>query len=277
MTSARPDPRPSLGDGTGEAFRSRIPPLIPARAVEETGCAHAMFTTRVGGVSRGKFAALNLSYGVGDDTPAVAENRRRIASTWGASLERLVEAAQVHGNRVAVVGAAEAGTVIAATDALVTDAAGIWLAVYAADCVPLLIVDPDRPAVGALHAGWRGTASGIALTLLETMARSFCTKPDRVCVTLGPAIGGCCYEVDTPVARAMAHAPWWPAAARRTGAERWRLDLREALRQQLVAAGVQDASIETNPACTKCRSDLFFSHRRDGTTGRLAGCIRLPE
>jgi YfiH family protein len=141
----------------------------------------------------------------------------------------------------------------------------------------MLIVDPDRPAVGALHAGWRGTASGIAPALLKTMAERFRTRPDRVRVTLGPAIGKCCYEVDAPVARAMAYAPWWGAAARPTGRGRWHLDLREALRRQLVTAGVPDASVETVRECTMCRPDLFFSYRRERVTGRLAGCIRLCE
>lgn len=272
MTSAELGPRPRVGDGVPQSV-----PFIPARAVEDTGRARAVFTTRSGGTSTGAFATLNLSFAVGDDACAVSENRRRFADAWGVAPAGLVEAAQVHGNRVAAVDARASGTTVPAADGLVTDTPGIWLAVYAADCVPVLVIDPDRPAVGVLHAGWRGTASGIAPALLRTMAERFRTRPDRVRAALGPAIGGCCYEVDAPVARAMAHASWWPAATRRTGAARWHLDLREAIRRQLVAAGVPDASIEMCPECTMCRADLFFSYRRDRVTGRLAGCIRLSE
>ncbi|HLJ61870.1 MAG TPA: peptidoglycan editing factor PgeF [bacterium] len=274
MTSAELGPRTRVGDGTP---RSAVVPLMPARVVEDTGRARAAFTTRAGGASEGAFASLNLSFTVGDDARAVSENRRRFAAAWGVAPADLVEAAQVHGNRIAAVDARAAGTTVPASDGLVTDTPGIWLAVYAADCVPVLVVDPDRPAVGVLHAGWRGTAAGIAPALLQTMTERFRTRPDRVRAALGPAIGGCCYEVDGPVARAMAHASWWPTAARRSGAERWHLDLREALRRQFVAAGVPEASIEMRPECTRCRADLFFSYRRDGVTGRLAGCIRLVE
>jgi YfiH family protein len=251
------------------------PPLLRARDVEATGCARAAFTTRLGGVSRGRFAAFNLSYAVGDDARAVADNRRRLARAWECGPERLVEAAQVHGNRVAVATPEAAGTVVPGVDGLVTDEPGLWLIVYVADCVPLLVVDPDRPAVGALHAGWRGTAAGAASVLLDVMGRAYGTRPERVRAALGPAIGGCCYEVDAPVAAAMSPSPWWPAAARCAGPERWRLDLREAVRRQLRAAGVPEASIETIGACTMCRPDVFFSYRRDRTTGRMAGCIRV--
>ncbi len=271
MISADASARAGVSGPDGPAPHG--PPMLRARDVEATGCARAAFTTRLGGGSRGRFAAFNLSYAVGDGARAVADNRRRLARAWGCGSERLVEAAQVHGNRVAVATPEAAGTVLPGVDGLVTDAPGLWLIVYVADCVPLLVVDPDRPAVGALHAGWRGIASGAARALLEAMGRAYGTRPWRVRAALGPAIGGCCYEVDAPVAAAMSRSAWWPAAARRTGAERWRLDLREAVRRQLAAVGVPEASVETVGACTMCRPDLFFSYRRDRTTGRMAGCI----
>jgi len=267
---------PRGGDAGGAAVRPPDAlPLLPARTLEATGCARAAFTTRRGGVSSAAFAALNLSFAVGDARGAVRENRRRLAAAWGVGLASLVEAAQPHGNRIAAVGPGAAGTVVPGVDALVTDAPGIWLAVSVADCVPLLVVDPDRPAVGALHAGWRGVASGIVPALLAEMGRRFRTRPGRLRAAAGPAIGPCCYEVDEPVARAMASASWWPDAAHRTGPGRWRLDLREAVRRELVAGGVAPDAVEVLPGCTMCRPDLFFSYRRDRVTGRLAGCIRL--
>ena len=109
------------------------------------------------------------------------------------------------------------------------------------------------------------------------MRDAFGTDPQDCVAELGPAIGGCCYEVDRPVARAMEGAPWWPAAARPTGPDRWHLDLRLAVRRQLVDAGVPDARITTSPFCTGCRPDLFFSYRRDGVTGRMAACIAIRQ
>ena len=108
---------------------------------------------------------------------------------WRAKPERLVEAAQVHGRAVACVGRDAAGTVVPDVDALVTETPDVWLAVYAADCVPLLVVDPERPAVGALHAGWRGAAAGIVPALLEVMGARFGTRPHSLRAALGPAIG----------------------------------------------------------------------------------------
>ena len=252
-------------------------PLLAAPRLEGTGCARAAFTTRRGGVSAGPFASLNLSYGVGDAAGAVRENRRRLCLAWGASPGSAVEGAQVHGRRVAIVGRAEAGGVVPEADALVTDTPDVWLAVHAADCVPLLLVDPERPAVGALHAGWRGAAAGIVRVLVDVMRARFAARPERVRAALGPAIGPCCYEVDVPVARAMDGRPWWPEAATQTRPGRWRLDLRAAIIGELRASGVPAGSVEVVGGCTACEREQFFSYRRDGTTGRLAGCIRLRE
>ena len=252
-------------------------PLLGAPGVDGTGRAEAVFTTRAGGVSTGSYAALNLSFGVGDAPDAVRENRRRLAETWTARPERLVEAAQVHGRTVAFASRDAAGTVVGGADALVTDTPEIWLAIFAADCVPLLVVDPDRPAVAALHAGWRGTAAGIVAALLEVMAARFGTRPDRLRAALGPAIGPCCYEVDAPVAHAMAGEAWWPEVATPTRPGRWQLDLRGAVRRQLLRGGVAADAIEVIGGCTACDRERFYSYRRDRVTGRLAGCIRLRE
>lgn len=259
--------------------------MIPAESLRRTGIVEAMFTTRLGGVSRGPFESFNLAHGFGDDPGAVSLNRRRLCDRLGTEPACLAEAEQVHGTAVAVL---EAGSGAAArsacevparrapgADALLTNRRGVWLVIYAADCVPVLIADPRTPAVAAVHAGWRGTAKNIAGTTLARMHEAFGTDPADCVAELGPAIGGCCYEVDAVVARAMAAAPWWPAAARATGPDRWHLDLRVAVRRQLVAAGVPDRQIATVPYCTACRPDLFFSYRRDGTTGRMAACIAI--
>lgn len=234
-------------------------------------------------MSRGPYHSLNLAYSVGDDPEAVSQNRLRLAAVLGTAPDTPVEAEQVHGNRAMVLAAGTGdprstrGGPIRGVDALVTDRRGLWLAIYAADCVPVLLVDVRTPAAAAIHAGWRGTAAGIIPETIARMRDVFGTDPEWCTVELGPAIGGCCYEVDLPVARAMEKASWWPAAARATGPERWHLDLRTAIRSQLIEAGVPAGRIAVVPLCTACRSDLFFSYRRDGVTGRMAARISLLE
>jgi YfiH family protein len=257
--------------------------LIPAPSLDGTGLVRAAFTTRLGGVSRGPYHSLNLAYSVGDDPDAVSQNRLRLAGVLGAAAAVPVEAEQVHGGRAGVLATgigdpqpASRGP-IPGVDALVTNRRGVWLAIYAADCVPVLLVDTRTPAVAAIHAGWRGTAAGIVPETIARMGEAFGTDPERCAVELGPAIGGCCYEVDLPVARAMEKAPWWPEAARATGPERWHLDLRTAIRRQLLQAGIPSGRIAVVPLCTACRPDLFFSYRRDGITGRMAARISLLE
>lgn len=247
--------------------------LIPAPSLDGIGLVRAAFTTRLGGASVGPYRSLNLARTVGDDPEAVSTNRGRLAALLGMAPHALAEAEQVHGSRTAVVEAG--GGPIRGVDALVTSRVGLWLAIYAADCVPVLLVDTKTPGVAAVHAGWRGTAAGIVPETIARMRHAFGTDPEQYTATLGPAIGGCCYEVDLPVARAMEQAPWWPEAARATGPERWHLDLRTAIRRQLMDAGVPPGRIASVPLCTACRPDLFFSYRRDGVTGRMAACISL--
>jgi purine-nucleoside/S-methyl-5'-thioadenosine phosphorylase / adenosine deaminase len=251
--------------------------VLRARTLEAAGAARAVFTTRQGGTSGGPYRSFNLSYAVGDARPAVARNRRLAAAAVGADPRRLVEAQQVHGAGAAVVGPGDAGRIVPAVDALLTDSTAVWLAIHTADCVPVLIVAPDRPAVAAVHAGWRGVAAGVVPAVLGRLRAAFRCDPARCLVALGPSIGGCCYEVDRPVAGAMGGAPWWPRAARRAAPGKWYLDLKQAIREQLTGAGVPANHIDVTPGCTRCQPDLYFSYRRERATGRMAACIRLCE
>lgn len=250
-------------------------PLLRPGAFLATGVAAAAFTTRQGGVSGGPYRSLNLSYAVGDVRTAVARNRRRAAAAIGAVPGRLVEAQQVHRAGVALVGPHDAGRTLPGVDALVTDSPDVWLAVHTADCVPVLILDPARPAIAAVHAGWRGVAAGAVPAALGRLRTAFHSDPGRCLAALGPAVGGCCYEVDATVAGVMGEAPWWPRASRPGAPGKWYLDLREAIRAQLGASGVPAERIETIPGCTRCQPDLYFSYRRERVTGRMAACIRL--
>ncbi len=249
--------------------------------------ATAAFTTRGGGVSAGSYASLNLGNGSGDDPAAVAANGRLLADALGFRPADLARLRQVHGAEVAVVDRpGPPGGPIGEFDAAVTDRPGVVLLVLAADCVPVLLVDGQRPAVGAVHAGWRGVVADAPGAAVRRMAEAFGSRPASLRAAIGPCIGPCCYEVDEPVAERFAAAglpfdgPSAGAIARpapeREGRRRWRLDLAAAVRARLRAAGLAPAAIETAGLCTGCRADLLFSHRRDGPrTGRQAGLVWL--
>jgi hypothetical protein len=230
---------------------------------------HAVFT-RLGGVSQGHFATLNVGGSVGDDEQAVAENHQRIYAALGLGAGQVVTTRQVHGNRVAIVDGRQAGTVVPNTDGLATATPGLGLLLRFADCQPILLYDPEHHALGLAHAGWRGVAQGIARRAVEAMQEAFGSQPAALLAGLGPAIGPCCYTVGHEVAAAMGYVlPDWKAAMELQGEDHWRLDLSAANAQLLAAAGV--THIEQAGICTACRNDEFFSHRADGgRTGRFA-------
>lgn len=237
---------------------------------------HAVFT-RLGGVSRGPFASLNVGRSVGDDRAAVAENHARIYSYLGLSADRVATASQVHSNRIAVVMNDDGGRIFPNADGLVTNQPGVALMLRFADCQPILLYDPVHHALGLVHAGWRGVAQGAVRRAVETMRHAFGSRPEELIAGLGPAIGVCCYTVGHEVAAVMGYAlPDWNEVLRPEGSDKWRLDLSAANAQQLAAAGVQQ--IEQAHLCTGCHHDEFFSHRADhGHTGRFAVVAFLQD
>lgn len=239
------------------------------------GVVHA-FTTRTGGASTGPWAWLNLGRGSSDDPRTVAANRARVLEALGAGGWAHVETAQVHGDVVAVVGRADDGQVIPGADGLATAEPGVVLAVHAADCVPVLLADPRARVVAAVHAGWRGIAAGVAVQAVLVLADRFGSRPEDLRAALGPAILACHYEVDEPVVARLRRWPWWEDVLTPSRPGHWRMDLHGAVRRQLVDAGVPPAQVETLAWCTYEHPDLFYSYRRDGTTGRQAALIALP-
>lgn len=226
---------------------------------ETRGLLHGFFGRR-GGVSTGSFASLNLSSQLGDVAQAVAANWQRVGRALpGVAFVRM---RQVHGVRVARVD--DADSVIGEADGMIARAAGLGLAVLTADCVPILCVAPAAHAVMVLHAGWRGTLGGIAAAGLAEAQRWLGVAPAAWHVALGPSIGGCCYEVETPLGERFVDR-WgaMPDAWRPAGAH-GQLDLRAANRHILRAQGVPDSQIVQVGPCTSCQSDEFFSHRRSG-------------
>lgn len=249
------------------------------------GIVHA-FSTRQGGVSRPPFDTLNLGQSVGDDSAAVEENRRRLFGAFGIDAARVVRAWQAHGDGVLRVDAGLTGRPgfpgclldeRAKFDALITRLPGLALVVTTADCLPILIHDPIRAAVAAVHAGWRGTAKRIAARALGAMREAYGTDPADCRAAIGPGIRGCCFEVDAAVTDSMAAAlPNWEKHARANRSGHWLLDLAEVNRAILEAAGVRADCIEDVGLCTSCRNALFFSHRAEkGRTGRMMNFILL--
>jgi YfiH family protein len=239
------------------------------------GLIHAVLT-RIGGVSQGPYATLNLGHTVGDDLAAVEENHRRALGALGLGSGKVVSAYQVHGARVGVVGRAHLGTVQPATDALVTAVPAVPLLMRFGDCAPLLFFDPVRRVVGMAHAGWRGVVVGTIEATVRTMTERVGCTPADLWAGIGPTIGPCCYAVGSEVAAAVEGAcPSGTNVVRRVNGRIY-LDLPAAVRAQLRAVGVEQ--IEDADLCTACRVDEFFSHRAEhGHTGRFGVVMEMLE
>lgn len=248
--------------------------LLRAFNLQAVGVPHA-FTTRRGGVSRGAFASLNLGRGVDDDPGAVAQNRGVVLRALGFHPRQHVETSQVHGSVVAAIAEGDRGTKVDGADGMVTADPGVVLAVHAADCVPILFADLRTRMVAAVHAGWKGTAAGIAFEAVKVIVDRFGAHPEDLLVAIGPAIGPEHYEVGRPVIERFEVWSWWQEVAIPNARGRWQLDLRAANRRQLIDSGVLPEHIEVLDYCTYCRADLFFSHRRDRITGRMGALIGL--
>ncbi|HJZ84164.1 MAG TPA: peptidoglycan editing factor PgeF [Polyangia bacterium] len=255
-------------------MRDRVPllrsPMVPAPFVHG-------FSTRAGGVSGAAYASLNLGAKWGDDPARVRENRRRFLRA--ASIGQLLSLTQVHGADVVIIDAERAAEPEAVArsrgDALACDLSGIALGIYSADCIPILLADPETGAFAAAHAGWRGTVAGVAAAVVRALVQRYRTNPAHLRVALGPSIGPCCFEVGEEVA-ARFQAPFVRPGASRNG--RPTVDLRAANQAVLVSAGVPAHQIDALPACTACDPARFYSFRRDGreTGQHVAFITRQP-
>lgn len=226
-------------------------------------------STRHGGVSPAPFASLNLGKST-DDAPAnVAENRRRLCTALGFAPRQLAWSKQVHEDKTCVV-TAPGGT--EGFDALVTNVPGILLAVSMADCTPILIYDLKNNAIGAVHAGWPGTAAGIVGKTLRRMAEQFGTQGADCFAYIGTCIDECSFEVGEEV------AVKFDAGFKRFDPEKRKffVDLKKANTAQLLAFGVPATQIEISSYSTVLNNDDYFSHRKEkGSTGRMMAVIGL--
>jgi YfiH family protein len=258
----------SLAPSSELCITAEGPTVVAFPELEASGVCAAV-STRLGGVSEGPFASLNLGRGVGDDPDRVAENRRRLLAGVGLEGRRLVGGHQVHGDAIARA-TPDGPDELPGVDALYTTDTRVALRVLVADCTPVFVVAPDVGAVAAAHAGWRGTLAGVAGKLVRRLVTDLGARPSAMRAAIGPAAGRCCYEVgDEVLAAYRAAYPWADdhIAGRR-------LDLHGLNRRQLVEAGVPAERIAVADLCTICHPELFFSYRRDGRrSGRMLAVI----
>ncbi|MBD5550682.1 MAG: peptidoglycan editing factor PgeF [Lachnospiraceae bacterium] len=271
--------------------------------LERTGVVRHLFSTRMGGVSEGIYASMNLSYTRGDEKEAVDENYHRIAACLDSKVEDMVCSDQTHTDHIRLVTAEDKGKGVIRpkdyrdVDGLITQEKGIVLCTFYADCVPLFFVDPVKKAIGLSHSGWRGTVQKIGKKTVEEMGKAFGTDPKDVRAAIGPSICQDCYEVSEDVIEEFRKA--FPEAA--AGAEslefpglrsesrgrvrllwyptkpgKYQLDLWEANRQIMLEAGIPETQIEVTDLCTCCNPDLLFSHRAShGKRGNLGAFMKL--
>lgn len=248
------------------------------------GLAHG-FSTRPGGVSRGFCAGLNLGYNRGDDPDCVRENFRQFCTAIGGTFDGIIKTRQVHRNHVQPVTAADAGMDLIApapweTDGLVTDVPGLCLTVFSADCVPVLLYDPTRRCIAAVHSGWRGTALSIAVRAVEQMTRDYGCDPGHILAAIGPSISMCCFEThaDVPTELTAALGKQISPFVDELPGEKFRVDLKGIIRHTLLHAGLDPAHIAVSDHCTACRTDLYWSHRLLGDQrGSMAAMIQLTK
>lgn len=228
------------------------------------------FLGRGGGVSRGEWASLNVGRRTDDDPDAVAENWSRVRSRFrGVEIATML---QVHGTHVARV--SDPVGRYPDTDGLATDIPGVAVGVLTADCVPVLMVAPTHGVALAVHAGWRGTLAGIAAEAVAVACRDFDLDPVQLLVALGPAIGGCCYEVDARIGAEIERRWGTMREAWHSGPERGMLDLRLVNQRILVESGVPASQVVQVGPCTACERDVYFSHRRsNGRAGRQISLV----
>ncbi len=255
----------------------QFPKLTACGAVRHT------FSTRYGGVSRGEFSSMNLSFNRGDKRENVLKNYELLCDAVGIDTKNLVLSKQTHTSNVLTVTKEHCGTGITLPsfediDGLVTNQSGVALVTQYADCTPLLFCDPVKRVIATSHAGWRGTVQLIGKVTVEKMRDEFGCNPKDIIAGIGPCIGQCCYEVDEPVYNAFAKIsfinPQDIFITKPNG--RYMLNLVEANRLILINSGVLPENIDASDICTCCNSEDLHSHRATGgKRGNLAAIIEL--
>lgn len=262
-------------------------PYLEYPLLTDTKIVHHGFSTRLGGVSQGCYASMNLSFTRGDDEAAVRENYHRIAKSIGVKCENMVLSQQTHTTNVRVVTEKDKGKGIVKpldytdVDGMVTNIHGICLVTFYADCVPLYFVDPVQKAIGLSHSGWRGTVGKIGKETIRKMEEQYGSDPKDILVAVGPSICKDCYEVSEDVILEFQKnfkERYWKDLFYRKENGKYQLDLWKANEIIFKESGILPEHIAVTNVCTHCNSEILYSHRTSGDRrGNLAAFLALKE
>lgn len=240
------------------------------------------FCTRRGGVSRGDYKSLNMSFKEGDEDNHVLQNWRRLSEAFSIPLEQFLVVNQVHKDDIFIVkpyGGYFSSRAELDYDGIMTDRAALAICVKTADCVPVFIVDRVKKIIAVIHAGWRGSALGISAKAAHLFVDKYGSTPRDILAAIGPSIGQCCYQVDKAAADEFLQLPdhkLFLSAGKKAGL--WTLSLAEANRRQLIDSGIPEKNIDVSDMCTLCNQDKFFSHRGSGgITGRQVNFMMIRQ
>lgn len=259
-------------------------PYLTYNALSQIPFIRHAFSTRLGGVSKGVCESMNLAFGRGDDRETVLENYRLICNSAGFEYESLCSSVQIHEAMVQVVDESDRGHGIlrerqwTSADALVTNSKDVTLVTYYADCTPVFFVDTKTHAIGLAHAGWRGTVSRICVNTVKKMEEAFGTKAEDLICAIGPVIGKCCYEIDSACADEFKALDEIDTKAILTdkGNGKFMADLALTNKLLLMSVGVKEENIIISDLCTKCNSELLWSHRAtNGNRGTMAAFMKI--
>ena len=254
-------------------------PYLSYPLLEGTGAVKHGFSTKLGGVSTGSCATMNISTTRGDDPEAVAENRRRIGAAIGVRPEDMTYTHQTHTTNVAVVRAEDRGRRFLETDGMVTNVPGICLVTFYADCVPLFLVDPVKKAIGLSHSGWRGTVGKMGKVTVQALMREYGSRPEDIVAAIGPSICQDCYEVSEDVIdrfRDSFNEAVWPKLFYRKENGKYQLDLWRANEEVFLETGIRRENLAVTNLCTHCNQEVLFSHRATGEKrGNLSAFLAL--
>lgn len=258
-------------------------PFLACDGFDTAGGIRHGFSTRQGGVSQGIWASMDLGFRRGDDPEHVRENYRRFCAAIGTDCGKIVKTHQVHKDLVRPVTGSDIIFDVCESapyeaDGLITDVSGLCLTVYSADCVPVLLYDPARRCVAAVHSGWRGTALNIAGKAIQQMVRDYGCRVENILAAVGPGISRCCFETHSDVPQAMIDA-FGPMAQPHIAAlenGKFHVDLKGIIRSCLLDAGVTAEHIAVSTHCTACLPEYYWSHRILGDhRGSMAAIIAL--
>lgn len=261
-------------------------PYLTYKKLEDIDFIKHGFSTRLGGVSKGIFSSMNLAFNRGDNRQDVVENYHRLCDSMGVDFDTLIASAQDHHTYVRVVTSKDCGVGITrprdmqSVDALVTAEKDVTLVTYYADCTPLFFVDTEKRVIALAHAGWRGTVGRIGGKVIDKMRSEFGCNPKDIVCAVGPAISKCCYEVDKACADEFYNLKdldntkfIFPIKN-----NKYMIDLLETNKQILQSAGVPSENITVSDLCTKCNSELLWSHRAtNGNRGTMSAVLTITE